>query len=199
MQSDNNVWFGFASNLCLGLFSGGVLAVLISMISFQNRFKKSVNKMLFISNNSKICYDEIFYIDRERLLPISKKIIDYYDDFSQIYNGIEFLFLNGKFNKKIQSLYFAFTTFVSPFNSLLIKDEIHDLAQQDLDFYFSEARSLTKLKFYEFVHSYVDLYSLWDKKMLDFMIEVDEDAKGNFSSKDVDIKHETIKQIMAMR
>jgi hypothetical protein len=192
-----NSWLEFLSYLFLGLFGSGVVVIFVSVISAKNRFKKSMNKMLFYAKVAKISYDEFLYIDKGRFIKYSQKFIECHNNFYNCYTTIEYVYFNRKFEKYIKNLFTTFTAFVAPFASAVSKNEIRDITAKDLDFYFAEARTLTRIKFYEFVHSYVDLYSLWDRKMLDFDIDVDETAKESYSTRDVGIKHETIKQILA--
>ena len=194
-----NNWLEFLSYLFLGLFGSGVVVVFVSVISAKNRFKNSMNKMLFNAKVAKIYYDEFLYIDKGRFLKYSQKLLDCYNNFYQSFTEIEFMFFNRKFEKNIVSLFNTFTSFVGPFATAIRNNEIQDITSKNLDFYYSEARTMTKIKFYEFINSYVDLYSLWDRKMLDWVINQDELAQDSYTSTGRAIRHETIKQIMVKR
>ena len=63
---DSYAYLEFASDLFLGLFTNGVMTVLVSMIHFQTNFKKSVNRILFYSKRAKIYYDKLYEIDKSR-------------------------------------------------------------------------------------------------------------------------------------
>jgi hypothetical protein len=56
---------------------------------------------------------------------------------------------------------------------------------------------MTKLKFHDFIHDYVDFYDLWDRKMLDFVIDNDEWSKTKYG--DEERKHETIREIVVKK
>lgn len=190
----NNTWLDFASNLLLGFFSNGALIVLISMISAQRKFKNLVNKLLFYSKVAKVYYDRLQYADKSRFLVISQKVVDCYENFYQNYTEIEFMLFNQRYEKNIRSLFNSFTNFVSPFNSAIITSESRDIPPEDIDFYQAEAQTMTKSKLYDFVYNYVELYTLWDRKMLDFIIDQDEWSKMKYDNEDV--KHETIREII---
>ena len=194
-----NNWFEFLSYLFLGLFGSGVVVVFASVISANNKFKRSMNNILFNAKVAKIYYDEIIYVNKGRFLKLSKNILDCYNNFYQSYTEIEFMFFNRKFEKNIVSLFNTFTSFIGPFASAVRNNEIQEITSIDLDFYYSEARTMTKIKFYEFINSYVDLYSLWDNKMLDWVINQDELTQDSYASKGKAIRHETIKQIIGKR
>lgn len=193
----SNTWLGYASNLLLGFFSNGVLIVLVSMISAQRKFKILVNKMLFYSKVAKIYYDRLPYADKSRFLLISQKVVDCYENFYQNFTEIEFMQFNRRYEENIRSLFNSFTTFVGPFNSAVITSETHDIPPKDYDFYQTEAQTMTKLKFHDFIYDYVDLYALWDRKMLDFVIDEDEWSKAEYGHEER--KHETIREIIAKR
>jgi hypothetical protein len=197
-KSCNN-WLEFISYLFLGLFGSGVVVAFASAISAKNKFKRSMNNILFNAKVTKIYYDDLIYIDKGRFLKFSQKILDSYNNFYQSYTEIEFMFFNRKFEKNIVSLFNTFTSFVGPFASAVRNNEIQDITPKDLGFYYSEARTMTKLKFYEFIHSYVDLYSLWDSKMLAWIVTEDELAQDSYATGGRPKKHETIKQIMGKR
>ena len=197
MVKNGDMWFAFASNLFLGLFCSGILVVFVSVISAQYKFRNSVNKILYYAKVVKGYYDWLPYSDKSRFMQISKKLVDCYDEFYKYYTEIEFLFFNKKYEKSIRDLFNAFTDFISPFNSAVIKDEIRVVEQKDVDFYYAESQTMTKLKFHEFIFRYVDLYSLWDKKLLAFVIENDDNAKETYSDKGK--RHETIKQILSQK
>jgi hypothetical protein len=197
LVKNGDTLFVFASNLFLGLFCSGVLVILVSVISAQYKFKNSINNILYYSKVVKTYYDWLPHSDKSRFMQISRKIVDCYRDFYKNYAEIEFLFFNRKYEKNIRALFIAFTNFTSPFNSAVIKDEIQVIEQKDIDFYYAESQTMTKFKFYEFIFKYIDLYALWNKKLLTSVIEADELMKETHIEKDK--KHETIKQILAKR
>lgn len=192
-----NAWLIFASNLVLGLFGNGILIVLVVMISAQRKFTNLVNKMLFYSKNAKIYYDRLTYADKSRFLLTSQKVVGCYENFYQSYTEVEFMLFNRKYEKNIRSLLNSFTTFVSPFNSAIIASETRNILSKDIDFYQAEAQTMTKLKFHEFICDYVELYALWDRKTLEFIMNEDERSKALY--RDEDRKHETIREIIAKR
>jgi hypothetical protein len=159
LVQNGDKWFLFASNLFVGVFCSGVLVVLASVITAQYKFKKSVNNILYYSKVLKTYYDWLPYSDKKRFMQISRKIADCYTDFYKNYTEIEFLFFNRKFEKDIRALFIAFTDITSPFYSAVIKDEIQVVKQKDIDFYYAESQTMTKIKFYEFVFKYADLYT----------------------------------------
>jgi hypothetical protein len=196
IYKNNCVWFEFASNLFLGLFSSGVLVLFVSIISAQSIFKKSVNNILFYSRKVKNYYDEIFYIDRKRFLTVSKRIIECYEEFYKNYQDIEYTWFNQKYKGRTQNLFNTFTTFVSPFYSSINKYEISDITEKDIDQFFLESKTMTKVKFDEFVRAYVDLYSLFDKKMLASVLQWDENSLDIHNWTDNQVKHQSIRQII---
>jgi hypothetical protein len=197
LVKNGDTWFVYASSLFLGLFCSGVLVVLVAVISAQYKFKNSVNKILFYSKVVKAYYDRLPYSDKSRFIQISRKIVDCFTDFYKNYTEIEFLFFNRKYEKDIRALFIAFTDFTSPFNSAVIKDDIQVIEQKDVDFYYAESQTFAKLKFYEFIFKYVDLYTLWDKKLIASVMDADDLTQEIHDEKGM--KHETIRQILAKR
>lgn len=99
------VGFEFASDLFLSLFGSGVLVLLVSIISAQSKFKKSIENILFNSKRAKIYYNEIFYIDNSKFFTIADKIFECHKEFYNNYKEIEFMWFNEKYKEKIQKLF----------------------------------------------------------------------------------------------
>ena len=197
LVKNGDMWFLFASNLFVGLFCSGVLVVLVSVISAQYKFKKSVNNILYYSKVLKTYYNWFPYSDKKRFMQISRKIVDCYTDFYKNYAEIEFLFFNRKYEKDIRALFIAFTDITSPFNSAVIKDETQVVEQKDIDFYYAESQTMSQIKFYEFIFKYADLYTHWDKKLFASVMDADDLIQETHIEKGK--KHETIRQILAKR
>lgn len=55
---------------------------------------------------------------------------------------------------------------------------------------------MTKIKFNEFIRAYVDFYTLYDKEMLDSVLQWDEDSLDFKIGGNSTIKHQSIRQIL---
>ena len=107
------------------------------------------------------------------------------------------MLFNQNYENNIHGLFNAFTSVTEPFASAVLKDEIQDIEPKDIDSYYIDAQIMKKPDFYKFIYEYVDLYKLWDEKLLEFVLENDELAVESLTSKGK--KPETIKQIIAKR
>ena len=190
----NNNWFYFISDLFLGLLGGGVLAIFASLISVRIKFKKSMNKMLYIARNVKRYYDRVFYFqdneDQHKFVAIAQKIIECFDEFYQNYHEIEYMLFNRK--DKVDKLFVSFGSFVSPFVSVVRMSGIPD--KYDIEFYCAEAKTVTKPKFFEFLYCLADVHELWNQEMFENFKDVDD------WDKEIDGKaHLTVSEIMQKR
>lgn len=164
---------------------------ILQKLCAKNRRSSQLDK----SESAREYYGSFSNIEKSRFLLISQKIIDSYTDFEKNYAEIEFMLFNRKYEKSIRNFCNAFREFVSPFNAVVWKNETEGIDAKDMGFYYIESQTMTKVKFYEFIYKYIDLYALWDKKMLAFIIDFDERAKQVHSGH----HSETIKQIIAQR
>jgi hypothetical protein len=186
-------WITFATNLFLGLFCNGTLIIAVSIISNIYKFKKCVNNMLFYSRNAKTYYDRLPYSNTNKYISIFSSILEAYQKCYSNYSEIEYIFITKKYKNAIRDLFTTFSAFVCRFNSAIIENEVQEIDEKRLSFYFNESQSFSKLDMHEFIYKYADLYSIWDNRLFAEVIENESfvDSKHN--------KHETIRQILAKR
>jgi len=185
-------------DLSFGIFGSAVVALFVSVISAKSKFF-TLNKILYICKQVNFNFNKTYYVENDRLLVIANELVDNFEDFYQFYQDVDFLrIINCRYQKPITNLFNAFAKFENPFISITSQNDIKPVSQRDIEHLRLEL-IVIKTEFHKFICAYVDLYTLYDKELLNSIIELDDISTNPFEWNGTTKKHESIKQIISNR
>jgi|GEM_PF-5757160 len=184
----------------LGIFCSALVALFVSIISARSKFFTLLNKILFICKQIKSNFDKTYYIEQDRLLTITEELVKNFEEFYQTYSDIDFLWLiNCKYKEPLEGLCFRLESFISPFCSFVNNNGIKQIHEKDIERLQLEINTKVKIDFHEFICTYVDLYTIYDNKLLTSVLEWDEISQDLYNWVGDKKLHETINQIINNR
>ena len=185
--------------LFIGIFCSAIVALLVSIVAVRSKFFTLLNKILFICKQVILNFNKTYYVENDRLLKIAYELDENFKDFYQLYQEMVFLcIINRRFQKPINKLFLSISTLISPFLSIKLQDDIKPISHLEIEHLRSEIIAI-RLMFHEFVYSYIDLYTFYDKELLSLFLEWDDESSNPFDRNSINKKHESIKEIISSR